>query len=126
MTNPKALKEVYVAPGGNEADVAELNTNDELISKIADVASGGGGGGVYVLGGDTTYDELKAAIEAGKMVRTEVQYSNRQSWYDILKYLEIDSNDDAFPYKAYFARPNVNENIIFAAASSDAPLTYYD
>jgi hypothetical protein len=45
MTNPKALKEVYVALGGEEADVAGVSTNEEMIRKIAEVATGGGAGG---------------------------------------------------------------------------------
>lgn len=64
MTNPEALKELFVALGGEETAVAEANTNVEMlnaiseqlggetgaitnpeaISNIAKVATGGGGG----------------------------------------------------------------------------------
>lgn len=37
MTNVEALKAVYKALGGTESDVADINTNAEMIAKIADV-----------------------------------------------------------------------------------------
>ncbi len=82
MTNPEALKEVYVALGGAEEDVADIDNNAELISKIAEVASGGeegGGGGSHVIAltgmptstyksilpSGVTYASILAELEAG-------------------------------------------------------------
>lgn len=43
MTIPEALKELYVALGGDADDVANMSTNPELIAKIATIAGGGSG-----------------------------------------------------------------------------------
>lgn len=37
MTNVEALKNLYVALGGNEADVANLTINADVIEAMADV-----------------------------------------------------------------------------------------
>lgn len=78
MTNVEALKEVYVALGGNAEDFT-AETNDEAIALLATVAAGGGGGGgnsdfffVTFTGdspivADKTFEEARAA-GAGKKV----------------------------------------------------------
>ena len=43
MNTIEALQKLYVALGGEAADVANLNITPEMISAIADIAEGGGG-----------------------------------------------------------------------------------
>ena len=41
MTNPEALKALYAALGGNPTDVANMDTNPDVIYAIATLISGG-------------------------------------------------------------------------------------
>ena len=41
MTNPEASKALYAALGGNPADVANMDTNPDVIYAIATLISGG-------------------------------------------------------------------------------------
>lgn len=69
MTNTESLKRLYLALGGDPAQVPEDATNAELLDLIAQVAEPGGGGGISiddiaagVLSGsyDITTDEIRA------------------------------------------------------------------
>lgn len=42
MTTVEALKSLYTALGGDSADVADINTNPDMINALCDVAAGGG------------------------------------------------------------------------------------
>lgn len=44
MTNVEALKAVYIAIGGDAADVANAKTTAKVIAKISEIATPGGGG----------------------------------------------------------------------------------
>lgn len=76
-TNVEALKNLYVTLGGNAADVADLDSNSEMIEALRNVATGGGGGGAFVIniaqtdGGlfylDKTWNEIKSAALAGQV-----------------------------------------------------------
>lgn len=102
MTNPKALKEVYVALGGSEADVAELNTNDELISKIADVASGGAGF-VSVYRPDASrksYNEIVADLIANKL--PSLCFKSGATTALRFAGLAVDNGQAPYPYRVKF------------------------
>lgn len=81
-TNVEALKNLYVTLGGNAADVADLDSNSEMIEALRNVAGGGGGGSskYYEFTGevdvtsqtpavtfDKTYAEILAAVNSGKV-----------------------------------------------------------
>ena len=77
-TNVEALKNLYVTLGGNAADVADLDSNSEMIEALRNVAGGGGGGGVFTVtftttDGETwtcdkTYAQVKSALESGAFI----------------------------------------------------------
>lgn len=60
MTNVEALKELYVALGGEAADVAGITENAQMIHEIAKIVHGGGGGGGGGLPDVTAADNGKA------------------------------------------------------------------
>jgi hypothetical protein len=106
MTNVEALKEVYVALGGNAEDFT-ATTNDEAIALIATVAGGGSGGaeswtpdfeitftkGTYdetkdlirISGASKTLDEIKELLGTdvseyrSKRVRVTIDYDSHES-----------------------------------------------
>ena len=84
-TNVEALKNLYVTLGGNAADVADRDSNSEMIEALRNVAGGGGGGEspfTYVRfthsgSGSTcdkTFAELSALLEAATPVMAYDEY----------------------------------------------------
>lgn len=87
-TIPEALKALYVAMGGDAADVANLTVTPDVIEALADVYEGGGGGADTFLISftatpnsetedfDWTCDKTKAEIaeaaESGKILKAKV------------------------------------------------------
>lgn len=89
-TIPEALKDLYVAMGGDAADVADISLTPDMIEALADVYEGGGGGGAEIFTAtftgtpdpedpknfnkitwesDKTYSEIGEAFENGKIMR---------------------------------------------------------
>lgn len=60
----EALKALYVALGGQAADVANLNITPEMISAIADVVEGGGGSSLPEVTSDDN-GKLLTVVEGG-------------------------------------------------------------
>lgn len=88
-TIPEALKALYVAMGGDEADVANLTVTPDVIEALADVYEGGGGGADTFLISftatpteddftwtcDKTKAEIAAAAESGKILKAKVSFA---------------------------------------------------
>lgn len=87
-TIPEALKDLYVAMGGDAEDVANLTVTPDVIEALADVYEGGGGvstfeatftatpvvvegepTGEFTWDCDKTYAEITEAFESGKILR---------------------------------------------------------
>lgn len=54
MTTVEALKNLYTALGGDEADVADLKLNPEVVEALAGLDIGGGGGTLRTVYADTS------------------------------------------------------------------------
>lgn len=89
-TIPEALKDLYVAMGGDAADVADISLTPDMIEALADIYEGGGGGGAEIFtatftgtpdpeaptdlskitwASDKTFSEIDEAFESGKIMR---------------------------------------------------------
>lgn len=140
-TNVKSLKNLYVTLGGNAADVANLDSNSEMIEALRNVAGGGGGGSsrYFEIDGTATFDEatgapavslnktfaeIMAAMEAGKVPVCFIPLYGYTQEFALANYIEIDGEITALEFSTPVSAINYDATGVYSVVlSSDNECT---